>query len=95
MTIFRYLRYKTILSRTRHINHIRPTSVLQHTGSPDHHVRVDIDGIDRVGYTNTVVPADQFLDVARIRFCPVINEYLVNIQMNAARQEIILQNGFT
>ena len=78
-----------------HVDNVRPAAVLHRTGTAYHHVGVDIDRIDGVGDTDGVVPANEFLDIARVALCAVVDEYLVNIEMDATRQEVVLQYSLT
>ena len=93
--LIRNLRNEVVLGITGHVDHIRPTTVLLNTCPPNHHIRVDIDGIDRIGDANGVVPAHQFLNISRITLGTVVDEHLVTVEMNAAREEVVLQDGIT
>ena len=63
------------------------------TCTSDHGVGVDIDGIDRIGDGNGIVPADEFLNVTCITLGTVVDENLIYVEMNTAGQEIVLQDG--
>ena len=89
----RQWRHEAVLSRTGHIAHVRPASVTVVAAAAYHHVGVDIDGINGVGDTNEVVPVQQFLEVARIALRTVVDEYFVDIEVDASRQEIVLEDG--
>ena len=89
------LRHKTVLGITWHIQHIRPTAILLHTGTPNHHVRIDIHRIDGIGDANGIVPAHQLLNVTRITLGTIVHKHLVAVQMDATRQEIVLQDSIT
>ena len=93
--LIRNLRNEVVLGITGHVDHIRPSTVLLNTCPSDHHIRVDIDGIDRIGNANGVIPAHQFLNVSRITLGTVVDEHLVTVEMNAAREEVVLQDGIT
>ena len=68
---------------------------MEGAAAANHHVRVDIDGIDGVGDTDEVVPVQQFLEVTRVGLRTVVDENLVDVEVDAARQEVVLQNGLT
>ena len=87
------LRYETVLSVAGHVDHIRPLTVLYRAGTTNHHVRIDVHGIDRVGHANGVVPANQFLNITGVALGTIVHEDLVDIQVDATRQEVVLQNG--
>ena len=87
------LRNKTIFSGRRKIAHIGPTPVTECTTTANHHVRVNIDGIDGVGHANKVIPMQQLLEVTRIALRSVVDKDLVYAEMYASRQEVILQDG--
>ena len=89
----RQRRHEAVLSRTGHIAHIGPTAIAISATATDHHVRVDVNGIDGIGHTNEVVPVEQFLEVTRIALCTVVDEDLVDIEMNATCQKIVLEDG--
>ena len=89
-------RSEIILGGTRHVSHVAPFAVLtQLSRTSYHHVRVDIHRIDRVGYSNTVIPSHQFLEITGITLGTVINEYLTCLKMNAACNEIVLYDSIT
>ena len=85
---------KTILCIGGHIAYVGPTPVAIRAATANHHVGVDIDGIDRVGHADEVVPVEQLLEIARVRLCTVVDEDLVDVKMNATRQEVVLQDSF-
>ena len=86
-----YLRHESIFRHTRHIDDVGPTSLLKYSASANHHVRVDIDGIDGVGDTDEIVPMKYLLEIARVGFCSIIDEYLVNVEVYATWQEVVFQ----
>ena len=57
-TPFGYFGDETVFCRGGHISHVAPTTVTIGAATAYHHVRVDIDGIDGVGYTDEVVPME-------------------------------------
>ena len=59
-----------------------------------HYVGVNIHGIDGVGDGDDIVEAEDFLDVARVAFCAVADEYFGFIEFDTAGVEIIFDNGF-
>ena len=89
----RQLGNKAILGGGGQIAHIRPTSFLTSATAAYHHVRVDINRIDRVSHTYKVVPMQQLLKVACVALSTVVNEDLVSVEVDATRQEVVLQNG--
>ena len=86
---------KAVLSRTGHIHHVCPASVLEGAASAYHHVGVDIDGIDRVGHADEVIPVQQLLNVSCIRLRTVVDKHLVDVEMDATWQKIVLQDRLT
>ena len=90
-----YLGHEMVFGRAGHIGHVAPFAVLHHTGPANHHVGVDVDGIDGVGHTDTVVPSHEFLDVARIALGTIVDEYLARVEMDAAGQIVVLHDGLT
>ena len=78
-----YLRNKVVFGRARHVYHVAPLAVVHCSRAAYHHIRVDVYGIDGVGHTDAVVPAYEFLDVAGVAFCSVVDENLVGIKMYA------------
>ena len=85
--------HETVLCRRRHIAHVGPATFIVDATAAYHHVRVDIDRIDGVGHTDEVVPVQQFLEVARVRLGTVVDEYLVDVEVDATGQEVVLQDG--
>ena len=59
-------RCETILCRAGHIDNIRPAAILKGAAASYHYIRVNIDGVDRVGYPDEVIPVEHLLDIARI-----------------------------
>ena len=89
------LGHKAVLGITRHIQHIRPTTILLNSRTTNHHVRIDINRIDRIGNADRVIPAHQLLNITRIALGTIVDKHLVAIQMYSAWQEIVLQDSIT
>ena len=90
----RNIGYKIVLCRTRQIGHIVPFPVfVQHPRTPAHDIAVDIHRIHRIGNGHTVVPAQQFSDVARIAFGSIADKYFGGREADATRCEVVLDNG--
>ena len=87
------LGHKTVLGIARHIQHIRPTTILLNSRTTNHHVRIDVNRIDRIGNADRVIPAHQFLNVTRIALGAIVDKHLVAIQMDTTWQEIVLQDS--
>ena len=71
-----YLWSEVVFCRTRHVHHIAPLAILHHSCPAYHHIRVDINGIDGVGYTDTVVPSHQLLYIACVALGTIVHENL-------------------
>ena len=93
-TMVRYLRHEIVLRRAWQVVDVAPASVLQHSGTTAHHVRVDVYGIDRVGHADGIVPTYYLADVARIALSSVIDEHLRRVNLDAARSEVVLYYSF-
>ena len=89
------LGHKTVLGRGGQVAHIGPASVAESATATYHHVGVDIDGVDGIGDANEVVPVEQLLEVTRIALCTIVDKDLVDIEVDATRQEVVLEDGFT
>ena len=89
-TMVGYLRHEIVFGCTRHIVDVAPSTVLKHSGTTAHHVRIDIDRVYRIGHSDGVVPAYYFANVARIAFCAVVDEHFARVDMNASRSIIVL-----
>ena len=89
-TMVGYLWHEIVFGCARHIVDVAPASVLKHSGTAAHHVRIDIYRIDRVGHSDGVVPAHYLADVARIALCTVVDEHLTRVDMYASRCIIVL-----
>ena len=89
-TMVGYLRHEIVFGCTRHIVDVAPASVLKHSGTTAHYVRIDIYRIDRVGHSDGVVPAHYLADVARIALGTVVDEHLIGVDMYASRCIIVL-----
>ena len=77
-----------------HVGYVAPLAVLfQYAGTSAHHVAVNIYGIDGIGDPHTVVMAEDVADVSRIAFRPVVDEYFLRAEMNAARCVIVFNDG--
>ena len=85
--------YKIVVGRTGHVGNVAPASVFEHAGTADHGVGVDIDGIDGVGHGHGVIPSEQLLNVTRVALGTVVDEHLVAVEMDAARKEVVAQDG--
>ena len=58
---------KLFFGRTGHIGYIAPFAVFfQYAGASAHYVAVNVDGVDRVSYSHTVVMAEYVAYVSRI-----------------------------
>ena len=90
VTVFGYGGRKTVLCRTWHIDDIGPPAVLKSSAAPNHHVGVNIDGINGICHSDEVVPMEHLLDIARVRLGAVIDEYLIDVEMDATGQEVVL-----
>ena len=91
--MIRYLWSETIPVVARHVGYVAPLAVLKNSRSANHHVRVDIYRINRVGDTDVVIPSQNLLDISCIALGSVVYEYLVGVEMNAARQEVVLDDS--
>ena len=89
------LRDEVVALITWHVGYIAPLAVLKDSRSANHHVRVDIYRINRVGDTDVVIPSQNLLDISCVALGSVVYEHLVGIQMNAARQEVVLDDSLT
>ena len=90
------LRHKAVFGITRHIHDVRPAAVVALPASTtNHHVRIDVNRIDRIGNTNGVIPAHQLLDIACITLGTIVDKDLVAVEMDAAGQKIVLEDGIT
>ena len=80
--------------RTGHIGYIAPFAVFfQYAGASAHYVAVNVDGVDRVGYSHTVVMAEYVAYVSRIALGSVVDEDFLWAEMNAACRVIVFDNG--
>ena len=89
------LRDEVVALITWHIGYVAPLAILKDSRSANHHVRVDIYRINRVGDTDVVIPSQNLLDISCVALGSVVYEYLVGIEMNAARQEVVLDDSLT
>ena len=94
-TMVGYLRHEIVFGCARHIVDVAPASVLKHSGTTAHHVRIDIDRVYRVGHSDGVVPAYYLADVARIALCTVVDEHFAWVDMYASRRIIVLNYSLT
>ncbi len=82
-----------ILRRGRHIDDPRVLArVIARPGASRHDVRIDINGIDRVGHGHHVLDAENLLHVARVGLGPVADKDLIELDADAARAEIVVDN---
>jgi hypothetical protein len=63
--------------------------------APRHHIRVEVDRVDRVGDGDADVLGEDLLDVAAIALGPVGDEDLVRVDLAAARLVVVPGDGFT
>ena len=89
------LRDEVVALITWHIGYVAPLAILKDSRSANHHVRVDIYWINRVGDADVVIPSQNLLDISRIALGSIVHEDLVGIEMNAARQEVVLDDSLT
>ena len=75
-----------------HVHHIAPVSVLEDARASYHHIAVDVDRINGVGDADVVVPSQYLLYVAGVALGSVVDKHLVDIEMDAAWQEVVLDN---
>ena len=86
---------KAVCGGAGQVSNVAPASVFaQRTGTPAHHVAVDIGRIDRIGDAHTVIPTQEFADIARVALRPVADEYFGGAELDAARREVVLDDGF-
>ena len=85
--------YKTVLGGGGQVADVGPAAVAEGAAAANHHVGVDIDGVDGVGDADEVVPVEQLLEVAGVALCAVVDEDLVDVEMDASGQEVVLENG--
>ncbi len=88
-----YLRNKAVALCARHVCNIAPSPVFKYAGASVHHVRVYVDGIDRVCHGHRVIPSHQFADVSGVAFGSVVNEHFTWVEMNASWQIVVLHDG--
>ncbi len=93
MTILGNLRDEVILCGDGHISHIAPATISIGTATTNHHIGIDVYRIDGVGDSYEVIPMEQFLEVTCVGLGSVVDEYLVGIEVDATRQEVVLDNG--
>jgi len=93
-TAFGQLWHKAILGGGGQIAHVGPASVAVGAAATNHHVGVDVNGIDGVSDADEVIPMQQLLEVASVALGTVVYENLVDVEVDAARQEVVLQDGF-
>ncbi|MBA7663519.1 hypothetical protein ES703_71564 [subsurface metagenome] len=90
-----YIRDKVILSGARHIDDFFILAVsARRTGPTSHNIAIDIDRIHRVWYSNDIVSAEDFLNIARIALGTVADEYFVRFQLDASAVKVIFDNRF-
>ena len=75
-----------------HVHHIAPVSVLEDARASYHHIAVDVDRINGVGDADVVVPSQYLLYVAGVALGSVVDKHLVDIEMDATWQEVVLDN---
>ena len=92
-TLLWWQRSKIIFCIARHVYHVVPSTIFQHASPAYHHVRVDIDGINRVSDADRVIPAEEFLEVSCITFRAIIDKDLARINVNATCKVVILHYG--
>ena len=94
-SLFRKLRRKIRLLRTRHIDHIAPGLLIRIIGScaPRHHIRIHIDRIDRVAYSDLIILRKDLLDIAGIALGSVRDEHLIRLNIAPSVLIIILRHG--
>ena len=82
---------KTVFRRTRQIDNAFITAVLFHrAGVARHHVRVDINRINRIGNRDFVLVAEDIEDVTAIAFRSVRNKNFVGGDVDLAVTIIVL-----
>ena len=89
------LRDEVVALITWHIGYVTPLAILKDSRSTYHHVRIYINRINRVGNADVVIPSQNLLDISRIALGSIVHEYLVGVEMNATRQEIVLDDSLT
>ncbi len=89
------LRSEAVALIAWHVSHVAPLAILEDSRSAYHHVRVDIYWINRVGDTDVVVPSQNLLDISCVALRSVVHEYLVRVEVDATRQEVVLDDGLT
>ena len=84
-----------VLCRAGQVGDIAPFPVFpQFAGSSAHDIAVYVDRIDGVGHAHAVVPTQDLTDVAGVAFGTVVDEDFSRAQADAARSEIIFEDGF-
>ena len=87
------LRDEVVALITWHVGYVAPLAVLKDSRSANHHVRVDIYRINRVGDTDVVIPSQNLLNISCIALGSVVYEYLVGVEVDATRQEVVLDDS--
>ncbi len=62
-------------------------------GAACHRVAVNVDRIDRIAYGNLVVDGEDIAYIAAVAFRAIGDEYLVDINVDPARLEVVFQNS--
>ena len=94
-TTLRQFWNETVLCGSGHIAHVGPPTLPISATTSYHHVRVDIDRIDRIGNTDEVIPVQQFLKVSRVALGAIVDEHLVDAEAYATRCEVVLEDCLT
>ena len=87
------LGHELILVGAGHVGYVAPLAVGKDSCTANHDVGVDVNGIDRVGDGHGVVPPYELTDVSRVRFCTVVDEYFVGVEVHATGQEVVLYDS--
>ena len=91
---FRQLRHEAVFRRAGQIDDARIGAVLVAAAAPGHHVRIHIDGIDRIGHGHGAVRRKQLLNVAHVALGTVGYEDLVGRDIHAPAGIVALPDGF-
>ena len=75
------------------VGNAAPGPVTELASTAAHHVRVDVDGVNRVGDADGVVPPENIAKAARVALGTVVHKNLVGINLYAARRKVIFHNG--
>ena len=85
--------HKIVLRVARTIGHATPSTVIEITGAAAHNIGVNINGINRVGDADGAVFSEDIAEVARVALRAVVDKYLVDVDIDAARRKVVVGDG--